>query len=195
MRAPSIAAATRADPTPRPRHPRSTSIASSPTPKRPSPTWIIPMIAPSASATREPAADAADSCVRASTSTGGPVAIPSRSSATAARSSAISRASWGGTGRTWNSGTAQSSHWKIAIAMRRVKRPTGSRDDLAGERLAAALQQLLPPGVVERLRDLMRPAQLLHRHIASQPGEHDLELLLRRQRPLLPPLAQPDLLL
>jgi hypothetical protein len=45
------------------------------------------MIAPSASATREPAADAANSCVRASTSTGGSVAIPSRSSPTAARSS------------------------------------------------------------------------------------------------------------
>src|SRR4051812_33599286 len=41
----------------------------------------------------------------------------------------------------------------------------------------------------------MRPAQLLHRHIASQPGKHDLELLLRRKRPVLPLLAQPDLLL
>ena len=41
----------------------------------------------------------------------------------------------------------------------------------------------------------MRPAQLLHRHIAAQPGEHDLELLLRRERPVLPLLAQPDLLL
>src|SRR4051812_32818630 len=49
---------------------------------------------------------------------------------------------------------------------------------LPGEGFAAALQQLLPPRVIEHLRDLMRPAQLLHRHIASQPGKHDLELLL-----------------
>src|SRR3954453_19909212 len=65
---------------------------------------------------------------------------------------------------------------------------------LAGEGLTAALQQLLPPRVIERLRDLMRPAQLLHRHIAAQPGNHDLQLPLRRERPVLPLLAQPDLL-
>jgi len=64
---------------------------------------------------------------------------------------------------------------------------------LPGERLTAALQQLLPPAVVERLRDLVRPAQLLHRDVASQTREHDLQLLLRRERPVLPLLAQPDL--
>jgi len=39
-------------------------------PKRLSPTWIIPMIAPPATATREPPVDAANCCACASTSTG-----------------------------------------------------------------------------------------------------------------------------
>src|SRR5574337_1775580 len=43
--------------------------------------------------------------------------------------------------------------------------------------------------------DLVLPTELLHRHIAAQPGQHDLQLLLRREAPVLPLLAQPDLLL
>src|SRR5262249_40778205 len=62
---------------------------------------------------------------------------------------------------------------------------------LAGERLQAALEQLLPPRVIERLRDPMLAAALAHRPIAAQPGQHDLRLLLRRPAPVLPLLAQP----
>src|SRR5215211_1983521 len=65
---------------------------------------------------------------------------------------------------------------------------------LAGKRLASSRQQLLAPRVVERLRDLVRPAQLFDRHVAAQPREHDLELLLDSERPVLTLLAQPDLL-
>ena len=39
--------------------------------------------------------------------------------------------------------------------------------------------------VVERLRDLVLPADLLDRAVAAQAREHDLELLLRRQLPVL----------
>src|SRR5262249_10453816 len=63
----------------------------------------------------------------------------------------------------------------------------------AGERLPASLQQLLPPAVIKRLGDLVLSAELLHRHIAPQPGQHDLKPLLRRERPVPPLPAQPDL--
>jgi hypothetical protein len=43
-------------------------------------------------------------------------------------------------------------------------------------------------------RDLVLTADLLHRPIAAQPGQHDLDLLLRRPAPVLPLLAHPDLL-
>src|SRR6266508_3409478 len=65
---------------------------------------------------------------------------------------------------------------------------------LAGERLPPALEQLLTPAVVERLRDRMLAADLLHRAVAAQPGQHDLDLLLRRPAPVLALLAQPLLL-
>jgi len=55
-----------------------------------------------ATATIEPAVVRANCAARSSTSTGGSVAIPVRSSATAANSSAISRASAGDAGRTVN---------------------------------------------------------------------------------------------
>jgi hypothetical protein len=41
---------------------------------------------------------------------------------------------------------------------------------LARQRLATAGQKLLAPRVVERLRDLVLPTQLLHRHVAAQPS-------------------------
>ena len=66
---------------------------------------------------------------------------------------------------------------------------------LAGERAQAALEQLLPPRVVQRLRDPLLPADLPRGPIAAQPGKHDLQLLLRRPAPVLPLLAQPSLLL
>ncbi|MDQ3876079.1 MAG: hypothetical protein M3322_11150 [Actinomycetota bacterium] len=49
---------------------------------------------------------------------------------------------------------------------------------LAGQGLAAALEQLLAPGGVQRLRDLVLAADLLHRSVAAQAGQHDLDLLL-----------------
>src|SRR5205085_3423292 len=55
----------------------------------------------------------------------------------------------------------------------------------------ATLEQLLAPGIVERLRDLMLPAQLLHRDIAAQARENDLELLLNSEIPVPALLAQP----
>jgi hypothetical protein len=65
---------------------------------------------------------------------------------------------------------------------------------LARQRLAATLQQLLAPRVVERLGDLVLPADLLHRPIATQPGEHDLDRLLGRELPVPALLAQRRLL-
>src|SRR5439155_25092455 len=62
---------------------------------------------------------------------------------------------------------------------------------LARERLQAALEQLVAPRVIERVRDLMLATDLLHGTIAAQPGQHDRDLLLRRPRPVLPLLAQP----
>src|SRR5439155_9008508 len=66
---------------------------------------------------------------------------------------------------------------------------------LARERLPAALEQLLPPAVEERLRDRVLAADLLHRAVAAQPSQDDLDLLLRRPPPALPLLAPPTLLL
>ncbi len=40
----------------------------------------------------------------------------------------------------------------------------------------------------------MLAAHLLHRSVAAEPGQHDLDLLLRRPTPVLPLLAHPDLL-
>ena len=56
---------------------------------------------------------------------------------------------------------------------------------------AAALKQLLPPRVKERLGDLVLPADVPGAAIAAQGGQHDLDLLLRRPAPILPLLAQP----
>ena len=78
-RARSTAACTSADPTPRPRQPRSTSIPNSPKPWRLASTWIIPTIRPPATATTDPSALRANAAACSSTSTGGSVAIPSRS--------------------------------------------------------------------------------------------------------------------
>ena len=78
---------------PRPRQSRWTSMPSSPKPWRLASTWSIPMIWPPATATTDPAALRANSAARSSMSTGGSVAIPSRSAATATISSAIARAS------------------------------------------------------------------------------------------------------
>src|SRR6266540_2335960 len=64
----------------------------------------------------------------------------------------------------------------------------------ARERLQAALEQLVAPRVVERVRDLMLATDLLHRPVATQTGQHDRDLLLGRPRPLPPLLAQPRLL-
>src|SRR5205085_10190594 len=47
-------------------------------------------------------------------------------------------------------------------------------------------------GLGERLRDRVLATDLPHRAVAAQPGQHDLELLLRRERPVLPLLAQPS---
>ena len=56
---------------------------------------------------------------------------------------------------------------------------------LPGQRLPAALEQPLPPRVIQRFGDLMPPAQLLDRHVAAQASQHDLQLLLRGKRPVL----------
>src|SRR5439155_819346 len=66
---------------------------------------------------------------------------------------------------------------------------------LARQRLAAALEQLVAPRVEERVRDLMLTADVLHRPVAAQAGQHDLDLLLRRPTAVLALLAQPCLLL
>src|SRR5204862_5988008 len=65
---------------------------------------------------------------------------------------------------------------------------------LASKRLAAALEQLLAPAVEERLRDRVLAADLLHRTVAAQAGQHDLDLLLGCPSPVLALLAQPTLL-
>ena len=49
---------------------------------------------------------------------------------------------------------------------------------------------LLAPRAVERLGDLVLPAQLRDRAVAAQPGQHDLQLLLRRPTPVLALLAR-----
>src|SRR5439155_17468831 len=53
----------------------------------------------------------------------------------------------------------------------------------------AALEQLVAPGVIERLGDLVIAADLLDRSIAAQPRQHDLDLLLGGERPVLALLA------
>src|SRR5439155_9906546 len=63
---------------------------------------------------------------------------------------------------------------------------------LAGEPLPARLEQLIAPAVEERLRDRVLAADLPDAAVAAQSGQHDLELLLRRERPVLPLLAQPS---
>jgi hypothetical protein len=70
----------------------------------------MPMTWPSAAATIEEAMLAANRAVRSSTSTGGSLAIPVRSPATAAKSSAIGRASAADAGLTVNSATGSCSH-------------------------------------------------------------------------------------
>ena len=85
-RARSIAEASSADPTPRRRQGSETCIPISPNPKRLDPTWSEPTISPSATATSVPATS--HSAAQSATSTGGSVAIWSRSPATAANSSA-----------------------------------------------------------------------------------------------------------
>src|SRR4051794_27656087 len=63
---------------------------------------------------------------------------------------------------------------------------------LARQRHPAAFEQLLPPVVIERLRDLVLTADLLHGTLTAQAGQHDRELLLGRPAPVLPLLAQPS---
>jgi hypothetical protein len=53
---------------------------------------------------------------------------------------------------------------------------------LARQRLAAALEQLVAPGSRRAcVRDLMLAADVLHRPIAAQAVQHDLDLLLLRR--------------
>ena len=84
-------------------------MARSPKPKRLTSTWSIPTIRPPATATTDAPAPRANSAARCPMSTGGSVAIPSRSSATAAKTSAIARASPARAARTTNSATGISS--------------------------------------------------------------------------------------
>ena len=83
------------DPTPRPRQAASTSIPTSPAPKRPTSTLTVPTMRPPASATSEASALRANCLARSSMSTGGSVPIRSRSSATAANKRAMAGASSG----------------------------------------------------------------------------------------------------
>ena len=53
------------------------------------------------------------------------------------------------------------------------------------ERRRAALQQPIPPLVVERLGDLLLQADVTHAAIAAQASQRDLGLLLRRERPVV----------
>jgi hypothetical protein len=62
---------------------------------------------------------------------------------------------------------------------------------LARQRGQASLEELVAPAVVERLRDPVLAADLAHAAVALQPGQHDLQLLLRRPAPVLALLAQP----
>src|SRR4029453_11104428 len=59
----------------------------------------------------------------------------------------------------------------------------------------AALEQLVAPRIEERVRDLVLTAHVLHRPVAAQAGQHDLDLPLRCPAPILPLLAQPRFLL
>src|SRR5205085_37593 len=52
---------------------------------------------------------------------------------------------------------------------------------LAREPLPARPEQLTAPAIEERLRDRVRRADLPQRAVTTQPGQHDLELLLRRE--------------
>src|SRR5207247_5163565 len=66
---------------------------------------------------------------------------------------------------------------------------------LARQRPAAALQQLVAPGVEERVRDLVLTADVLHGPVAAQAGQHDLDLLMRRSSAVLTLLTLTRLLL
>jgi hypothetical protein len=50
----------------------------------------------------------------------------------------------------------------------------------AGERSAAAVQELVPPGSDRGLRDPLTAGRLLDRHLAAQHRQHDTQLLLDR---------------
>lgn len=63
---------------------------------------------------------------------------------------------------------------------------------LARQCSLAALEDLVAPGVVESLGDVVLPADIPHRSVSSHPGEGDLQLLLGAA--LLPLLCQLDLL-
>src|SRR5581483_11192006 len=63
------------------------------------------------------------------------------------------------------------------------------------EPLRRRLQRLLAPLAQQALRDPMLTADLDDRAVATQRRQHDLQLLLRGELPILPLLAQPDLLL
>src|SRR5215471_7311181 len=108
-----MAARTSAEPAPRLRQSRSTSIARSPKP------WWLGLIRISpatwspATATKVPAGPAMPAskiAVSSSMSTGGSAAIPVRSAATAANNSAIARASSARAGLTSKSATGSCSH-------------------------------------------------------------------------------------
>ncbi len=78
-----------------------------------------------------------------------------------------------------SSGAAPARRLAVSVLLARQRRPT-------------ALEQLVAPRVIERVRDLMLAADLLHRAVAAQAGQDDRDLLLRRPAPvLLPLLAQP----
>ncbi len=111
-------------------------MARSPKPKRLTSTWSIPTIRPPATATTDASAPRANSAARCPMSTGGSVAIPSRSSATAAKTSAIARASPARAARTTNSATGISSQPPTADAERAMATIVAFHAHPDGEALA-----------------------------------------------------------
>ena len=53
---------------------------------------------------------------------------------------------------------------------------------LASQTRQARLEELVPPAVLQRLRDPMLPADIADRAVALQPGQHDLQFLLGQLR-------------
>jgi hypothetical protein len=63
---------------------------------------------------------------------------------------------------------------------------------LTGQRLRAALEELVPPGAIEGLRDAVLGDPPPHRAVAAEARQHDRHLLLGRPCPIRRLLAQPD---